>query len=268
MIEKEKIPELIDRYTNHDLTGEELKEFLELLKNDVALRAEVNLDRDLEEILRQQDLLDLRRKIIEASNDSASKGGAMRILLMAAGFLLVAAITVILYLVAGTRDHKSSEQQAAGRNSTLNRIKGTDTTHLLTEKMRNSIPRSDTVASQSNTERRKKDLLADNFKPFPAFESLVGTHVRSGSFLLMSPADSAHIIDQPFITFTWRSGTNTDLVLKIMNNHGTTVFESGPFTASKLEVPTIALNEGLFYFKFMHANQIIHFGKFFLNRKN
>ena len=78
MNKNEKIHEWIDRFNDNELTGDELSEFLELLKVDEALKAEVRLDKDLNEFLQDEGELSLRKKIMEVSESKENKGSAIR----------------------------------------------------------------------------------------------------------------------------------------------------------------------------------------------
>ena len=75
MSDREKLPELIDRFNNGKLTGEKLTAFLEMLKTNPRLREEVRLDSDLNEILANMDILELRQKILSIQQNRQKRKG-------------------------------------------------------------------------------------------------------------------------------------------------------------------------------------------------
>ena len=130
-------------------------------------------------------------------------------------------------------------------------------------------PGNENIADHPPKQKPKENtLLADNYQPFPAFESLIGTHIRSGYFRLINPKESDHVSEKKAIGFTWETGITQELTLRIMDNTGTAVFESQPTTLKGLEVPVGKLKNGLYYFKMMEGSQIIFFGKFYLDKQS
>src|ERR1039457_2840799 len=97
----DQIHEWIDRFNNNELDGKELQEFQELLKYDPVLRSEVRLDKELNDMLQQEDLLALRKTIMKVRNDRGNRGPGKKIILLAASILILLIISVLLYLVAG-----------------------------------------------------------------------------------------------------------------------------------------------------------------------
>ena len=63
MKEKINYPEFIDRYLDKDLSGPELNWFEKELDSNSELQVELNLQKDLNEALGQDDILDLREKL-------------------------------------------------------------------------------------------------------------------------------------------------------------------------------------------------------------
>lgn len=56
--------ELIERYLNRNLRGNELSEFEKMLSNNPGFRKEVNLHREINEALREKDVMKLRNKLM------------------------------------------------------------------------------------------------------------------------------------------------------------------------------------------------------------
>jgi hypothetical protein len=97
MIENEKLPEWIDRYNANDLKGEELEEFLLLLERDPELRKEVRLDKELNKLLSETDILELREKIIKAKPKDDGRNTLISLWLLAASVVILIGLTFYSY---------------------------------------------------------------------------------------------------------------------------------------------------------------------------
>lgn len=67
MRSKTNYSELIQDYLSDKLKGEQLKRFENEIKTNAALAKELDLEKDLNTILKQEDVIDLRRKLIKQS---------------------------------------------------------------------------------------------------------------------------------------------------------------------------------------------------------
>ena len=103
MIEQEKLPEMIDRFNNKDLHGKELKEFIELMKQDPELRLEVKLDKDLNEILSDSDILELREKVLKCKIPKESNYMRLPILFLAASVTFLIGLAIFVFFMDETR---------------------------------------------------------------------------------------------------------------------------------------------------------------------
>lgn len=271
MNKNEKIHEWIDRFNDNELKGEELKEFLELLKNEPALRAEVRLDKDLNEMLQDEGLLSLRKKIIEIRENHEDKGIGKKIFLLAASILAILVLSATLYLFVGvkTRNNKilqTNNSPASGlpvnKNSfpeLNNRKNNPGKQQFMNDTLSGNRPG---ISSKQN-----QPLIAVNYKPFPPFESLIGTHIRSEYFKLIEPFPGSHFKTKNTILFSWETDISHPLTMEIMDNQGQLIFVSNPLHDKSLRVPSGRLKNGLFYFKILKEDEMVFFGKFTIEIK-
>jgi hypothetical protein len=252
MKDPDKVNEWIDRYNNHELEGDELKEFEELLRTDPALRAEVQLDREIDQALSDTDTIEFRKKILAVKRKSEEKDPGRNAWLLAAAILLLAGIAVLLYFSLGTHDRENDKTAGInGVKSNVSVIPGGGDTSSRDRSADSARPASGT-----------KQLLAGNFRPHPALENLVGAQVRSGYFRLLTPAAGAGIGTGNPVDFTWETAIRHPLELIIMDNRGNTAFRSHPTTEKKIAVPAGVLTNGLYYYKILDDNEIVFVGKF------
>jgi hypothetical protein len=271
MNKNEKIHEWIDRFNDNELTGDELSEFLELLKVDEALKAEVRLDKDLNKFLQDEGEMSFRNKIIEVSKSRENKGSAIRIILLAASITLIVVLAVILYLVVGVKPR--TDRNLRTNINTENRIPATEKSAPgLNNGMTITINQQSGADSLSKTGLRtgkqNQLLLASGYTPFPPFESLVGTQVRSGFFRLIEPHSGSQFKTKCTIPFSWETDSSHPLALVIMDNQGQLVFDSHPFRGKSIKLPSGKLKNGLFYFKILKDDEMLYFGKFTIEINN
>ncbi len=105
MVLKKHDSRLVDRYLDGDLYGPELENFKKELESDSGLRAEVKLQREINEAIGERDVIDLREKlkfIHESSEARKSRSSIRRVLTgipsqiaaSAAIFLLIAVFAI------------------------------------------------------------------------------------------------------------------------------------------------------------------------------
>jgi len=263
MTEQDKIPEWIDRFNNNELSGEELAQFIELLNKDPELRSEVTLDKELNEILSANDLLELRKKIIRIREREQRKGGGRRILLIAASILILISLPILFFIFK----NRDVDHQQAKLNDTARSLRN----QMDSAKKVNPVNKeglqllSDKVLHGENktiSTHPAETLLASNYSPFPAYENLVGAHFRSGDFRLILPASKSRFHLSDPLVFKWESGNQHQLKLTIMDNKGNPVYEADHLAGNSLKLPKGYIKKGLFYFKFLIENEMVVFGKF------
>jgi hypothetical protein len=271
MNNNEKSHEWIDRFNDNELNGDELKEFLERLKDDPVLRAEVRLDRELNEMIQDEGVLSLRKKIINLRKKEEGRGRNNMIILLAASILIIMVLSVLLYLVAGLNSKKDKSLQTDNKPANEFPINKSTSPGLNAGK---NIPGKESFINDTlskNTpelsNKQNQTLVAANYKPFPPFESLIGNHLRSEYFKLAEPLQGSYFRTKGPIRFSWETDISHPLILVIMDNHGQRVYESHILHEKSLKVPAEKLDNGLFYFKILKEGEILFFGKFSIEIK-
>lgn len=101
MIKKLKYSALIDRYQSNEMSGDEIKRFnAELLTNKVLTR-EFMLEQDLEVILRQDKIIDFRKKLLRTSRSGDSRKKVSTIVSLGNRKWYMAAASVVFLMVMG-----------------------------------------------------------------------------------------------------------------------------------------------------------------------
>jgi hypothetical protein len=261
MIEQEKLPEWIDRFNRNDLNEEEMEIFLRHMEEDPQLRKEVMLDRELNSILEDQDILELRKKILLRKKKNEQSRN--RFLLVAAFMILVAALIVLYQIVMRERPGSSKEEMKILAQDTVLKIK-TDTAgnELPTQKLSEQHPETLSRQSEDRTLRENaRELYAGYYKPFPPFESLVGTVTRAGYFKLIEPTRFIFRKDAS-VKFSWETSFSETLTLKILDNKGFGVREAKFPPDGNWVLNCSGLHYGLYYLKILLNDEIVYFGKF------
>jgi len=260
MSNREKMPEWIDRFNNGELSGEELQTFLEMAKKDPRLREEIKLDLDLNSILTEEDILDLRKKIMNLKRQRLGrKGNNLKFYLMAASFLLFLGIGLLLFYYKGTRTSNAKSVEIILLQKHQAQLKQ----HL-------SVQKPDSSKTSLNIEKKENhfsseeigtDLLA-GFVKNPSLENLIGTTRHSENFLMVFPINNHHFSANAVARFEWIVDGQAEIELRIMNNSGTPVHESGTIRKNSYSIPSGKLKPGLFYFKILRGDELLYFGKF------
>ncbi len=259
MSNREKLPELIDRYNNGELSGDELTAFLEMLKASPRLRNEVKLDKELNDILANSDLLDLRKVILSVQQERKKrKGPGLQIFLLAASLLLLIGIEIVLFMNY-PRQTPASSTKAISKNQPA----------LTHETDNKKIENQVIVTEPSNkaakiTTPKTEPRIADNYRENLSFEKIIGATRHDGAFRLVAPAIGAQFSEKAKIVFKWTTEKQAGIELNIMDNAGSVVHESGPLDQSEYTLAPGKLNKGLYYYKVMEKDEIIFFGKFII----
>jgi hypothetical protein len=227
-----------------------------MLKSNPRLRDEVKLDRELNEILAQTDILEFRRKILfEQKRQKKRKGPYLNSLLIAASLLLFIGIEVIL--IMNKTDHRSSvvstnSNQLPKENKSILNIKSEKLT-ILSEIQNKAII----------IDGRKKDTsLNKRFRKNNSFENMIGSTRHSGYFRMNAPRIGYKYGKKMDIHFEWTLAENEEIELKIMDNTGESVHESGLIQNNSYVLNSGTLLSGLYYFIVKKNDDILFIGKF------
>ncbi len=259
MSDREKFPEMIDRFNNGNLSGEELTAFLEMLKTNPRLREEVRLDNELNEILANEDILELRQKIIAIQKKHKKrKGQDLHFFLLAASLLLLIGIEVLLFTNYTRHNPSKSVTLIPKHKPDLKRVPD------ITRVEHPVIPMDTLNKGKRMIDRKTESKLAANFRKNPSFENMIGATRHAGYFRMDAPVIGHHFSEKAVIRFEWILEGQTGIELKIMDNTGTSVHESVSLIKNRYSLPPGTLKRGLYYFKVMQNDEILFFGKFFV----
>jgi hypothetical protein len=265
MIEQEKLPEWIDRFNNNDLKGKELKEFLELMKQNPELRREVNLDKDLNEALADTDILELREKVLKCKIPRETNHMRLPILFLAASSTILIGLAVFAFLWMKQEDDTMIKTAFPffypPDSSAIKNNLPED------EQMALDIAAYDSLKSiqkQSGNQSGSKILLTDNYKTYPPYESMVGEVSRAISFKLIKPGASGTFRKGSVIAFIWETASVLSVTITITDNKGKSIFVSDTINGKKFLFDTVKLTDGLYYVKIISNDEIVYFGKFTL----
>ena len=265
MNEQEKLPEWIYRFARNELHGKELEEFLALLNKDPQLRNELHLEKDLNEILAEKEIISLRKKIAKIKKSKEDRGTWLVIYLLAACAVVLLGLTV--YYIYSWNELRKKIMVPVHEFS----LTDTSFKHKMEEIKPNQMEIDKATIDSALARERRGDssirkrvraMLATNYNPYPPFESLVGEITRSGFFKLLYPKTGESFKIGNEIAFSWDSDLSHNLTLEITNNKGLTVYRSAELTSKTLKVGSSKLIPGLYYFKFLENDEMVYFGKF------
>ncbi|MBK9358686.1 MAG: hypothetical protein IPN08_15120 [Bacteroidales bacterium] len=102
MTRKLKYSQLIERFIAGEMNEDELRWFGKELQTNAELSGELKLDKDLDNILLDEDVVEFRRKLISVFNESKQKEATTKIVRMQPRrWQLVAAAAIAVLMIAG-----------------------------------------------------------------------------------------------------------------------------------------------------------------------
>jgi hypothetical protein len=262
MRNKEKLHEWIDRYNNSDLSGEELVIFLEMMNRDYRVREEVLLDYELNSVLKETDILDLRKKIQKICSEyPVRKNLNPRIILMAATLVILFSIEYAIFYLTRQTNRANKPEFGYFQNSPwqkeIDQLKsGFIYSKDVYATLQKDIPAAFVIGEKGNA----FDLFA-SFQPNTALENLIGT-IRSGNFLMLKPQKVATFTRASILIFSWKTLNPEATSLIVENNRGIVVYESDSNFNPSVSLNAAFLNLGLFYYKIIQNEEVVYFGKF------
>jgi hypothetical protein len=255
MSDREKLPELIDRFNSGELKGDELNAFLEVMKGSPRIREEVRLDKELNEILADKDILELRQKILSVGKTHKQKKGPdFHYLLLAASLLFLIGLEILLLLTNRNHIHPAQVSEIQKTKPVTREEAGKSAKTLIT--------RGNETSDKKITEKKNDLRLAANFRTNPSYENMIGATRSGGSFRLELPVTGQIYSENSIITFLWNKGSTEMLELIIMDNTGVSVAKIKVSKENKYSFPVGTFRTGLYYFKIMQEDELLYFGKF------
>ena len=259
MINRGKLPELIDRFNNGELFGEELAAFQELLKSNPRLKNEVKLDKELNEILADSDLLEFRKTIFSVQKKRLNKKGpGLQSYLLAASLLFFIGIEIFLFM-------NNPRQNMLNRSGTV-----TNNQPAIKEVLPGNSTEKEQINLKAQDERKDKishkakQAIAASFKINPSLENIIGATRSAVSFKMESPKIGAILNENRVIVFRWSIHNVANNILKILDNSGSEVYTSGLIKEKSFTLSAGILKKGLYYYKIIEKDEIVFFGKFYI----
>jgi hypothetical protein len=245
MIERfRKYHEWIELYNLGKLEGKELEEFEAMLRKDKRLRSETKLDKELDIILLDEDVLELRRIILEARRTKERAVPIRKILLMAASVAILVTIGLVIILCTGKEDQK-----------------------FITRHPPSHLPAKEPVLNSKNQvgEPAKNDkakiLLAARYSPYPPLENLVGVIMRGTSAAVVEPRASIISDQNSKIRFSWKPEDGKMITFELCNNAGKRVRYLQKPGCCSFSLQTSGLEPGLYYWKCFSDYKLVRVGK-------
>ena len=250
-MERQKINEWIDRFNEGSLKGEDLNTFIQMLHDDPELRKEVAIDREINRMLEQRELLEFREAVLKAGK-RPSPGRWRWLLLAAMVVVLLSAGGYFLFRTLPTRDVPAKDQLAERPVKTP----GEGTVKELPAK-----PSKQAEKSQDATPHRKKVLLAEAFTPCPSLEHLVGETTRAEGIILLGPLPEITVRRGDTVQFSWRMSGKDSLKILFYDNQEQQILIAVPDAPDSYSFPTGSYHRGLYYWKFLKDDQLVTAGK-------
>lgn len=246
---RDRINEWIVKFNEGSLKGRDLEEFLHLLAEDPELQKEIEVDKEIDRMLRERDLLEFREAILKARERNSSGklrwfllAATLAILLIGGGFILYRA----LFLV-------TSEEPSITYPGTYSESGHKD------RQPENKEPGIE--AHSDSALRRNKPLLAERFVPLSSLESLVGEATRADDILVSQPVPELGISYGDSITFAWKTESSEPVEICLFDNKGTKVRTVRPSGKASYFMKTLDLEPGLYYWKLLKNDQLVTAGK-------
>ncbi|GAB1404013.1 MAG: hypothetical protein PHX54_01925 [Lentimicrobiaceae bacterium] len=101
MTKKLRYSQLIERFIAGEMKEDELRWFGKELQSNTELSVELKLDKELDDFLENQDVLELRQKVISVLNESKQQNAAPIISMQPRRWQLITAAVVAILIIAG-----------------------------------------------------------------------------------------------------------------------------------------------------------------------
>lgn len=260
MIEREKITEWIDRYNTGDLRENDHQKFTDMLHRHPVLKAEVRLDKELNAMMEDEDILDLINKLVQVRTKSKNTDLGLKYSLLAASFL--ALLTTGVYILFFLRHYEPDFSQSVGKEKPYSE-------HSIMP--RTMLPFLDLSKSSKNytplarrEEMRSRRLIA-RYQPLPELELLIGAAVRADNIRVSSPKPRLNLPSSSTVLYEWDNlPDNCSLSLEISDNQGKVLMTFYPLTGKRFLLTTSSFGKGLVYWKLIRDEEIVSMGSIIL----
>jgi hypothetical protein len=255
MIENIKQNEWVCRYNDGDLHEPELSAFLKMVSSDRNLQRELILDRKLDEILSDTDLLAFR-KILLNSCRKKSRPWYQGALLIAATLLLLVSVCAIWLIVK-----KPGNADLAGSYRTVVKHSGNPNSKVGEKPMRSMKVKS---RRESENKIAQNAVKESAYVPLAYMERLCGESLRAEPLKIISPLPGTEFVKKRQIRFEWESTVHSGCILEIMNNKGDMISSIDTEGAGIFVFNAGSFSRGLYYWKLLDHEDLLYVGKFSL----
>ncbi|MBM3404533.1 MAG: hypothetical protein FJY10_06550 [Bacteroidetes bacterium] len=231
---EEEFKDQISSYNQGELDESQKKAFEEQMAGDPELAREVRLDKDLDQVLADQDTIEFREQLQKSMLEGDGHPGLFAWLLLAASILIILGISAF-YLLRSVKEQPLFEH----RNPPIVNQQPEDIS---------------TPEKQPDKAVVVDDKLA--FSPCPELEEMIKIHYRDHNRTLISPGKETNITSDPMVLFKWEPAHLDTAMVKIFNNKNKLIYQSNPRPANYLRIK-IKLNPGIYYWQ-LTLNRNLH----------
>ena len=229
--------------------------------HDPLLRTEVYIDECVNRLFKDEDVLELMRKVQSITKKANKRSGLMNYLLIAASIISLIVVGAILHLV----EKKPVALPTFARQQITLPEKKQVQNNFSGNSLKDKQPTKE-IIPLTPREMSGKSLIAENYKPMAEFELLVGSVTRSTQIRLITPAAKIKIQAGIPVRFRWISQNDQHPVtIVLMNNLGNLIFETPSLHAHEYILKTNMLSKGLYYWKIINDDELVIMGKLTIN---
>jgi hypothetical protein len=258
MNESEKMSEWIDRYNSGDLQEPELTVFRKMLEVDPVLRVHVSIDRSVNEMLKNDDLLQFIEKVRQIDAQPEKSRGRRNYWLVAASVLLLLSAGIITLCFDQVGLH------IPGISGIINK-RPSSAPLCLSFYLLNQSRIHQNITPVARREILQNNYLAASFKPIAEYELLVGSVTRCENFRMQSPQTRLSIPRGGVVHFKWNAGSAWyPLTLELLDNKGFVILPPLLMQGNSCQLSTEDIEPGIFYWRIMSDDGLLMMGSLIL----
>ncbi len=280
--------EIIERYNEGELKGEELKLFLNELKTNPLLARDFDLHKKIDEAIMMDDQDNFRKKLDEIyrSLELLTKkqkffNKRRRYFLLAASIVIVLGIIFVISSLTKDKPKDIAEEAGQGIKDTAVITKGRlDLITIIPDSLKETkdtlMPgqkrsrvkdneESEELASENKSRKVKPgEFVGESYRLHPALVGMIGAITRMGYFENISPPDSLLYKSGEEMVFKWKTGIEKELYLEIVDSRTEPVFRSGKLEGGSYTYAQ-SLSPGIYLFRYRTKEEVVFTGLFFVN---
>jgi hypothetical protein len=255
MIENNKQNEWICRYNDGDLHDPELSSFLKMVSSDRNIQRELILDRKLDEILSDTDLMAFRKIMLNCCWKK-SRPWYYNSLLIAATLLALVSVCTIWLIVK-----KPGHADLTGSGRVALKHPGNTTSKIVKKPMLSMTVKSPPEPGNKMAQDAVKESA---YVPLAYLERLCGESLRAEHLKIISPLPGSEFKKNREIRFEWETTVCSGCILEILDNKGK-VITLLEVDGSGIQIFNAgSFSRGLYYWKLLDHENLLYIGKFSL----